>query len=113
DEERRPFVQRGMRLLEQQAHNEPLTANDYLIKAWFHRYLGEPDQALAAYRAGLLEQPQEAGIRLELAYLLFQEKRYREAQVEVRIVLEQHPRHAEGVQLKAAIDQQIARKGPG
>jgi O-antigen ligase/tetratricopeptide (TPR) repeat protein len=109
--ERRPLLERALVLLEQRPG--PLQAQDLQTKAVIHTSLGQPAEALAAYRAALRREPQQADWRYEFAQLLYQQGHAQEARREVLLVLRQQPEHAKALQLLEAGTRQGARARPG
>jgi tetratricopeptide (TPR) repeat protein len=109
--ERRPFLERALLLLKQRPG--PLRAQDLHTKAVIHSSLGQPAEALAAYRAALRRKPRQADWRCEFAQLLCQQGHVLEALREALIVLRQKPGHAQALQLFEAGTRQRARASPG
>ncbi len=64
-EGRRPFLEQAFATLEKQPHG--LGAADLHVKASIHRALGQPVEALAAYRASLDQEPLQLARRYKLA----------------------------------------------
>jgi O-antigen ligase/tetratricopeptide (TPR) repeat protein len=107
--ERRPFLERALALLDKGPG--PLDAGGLRVKALAHDSLGQPGEAVAAYRAALAREPHREGWRYELAELLQREGRWREAQRELVTVLKGQPGHAEARALLTAVERQLARAG--
>lgn len=104
--EREPFLRKAVALFDEKA--EPMTADDWRIKALVHAALQQPDEAIAAYRAALAEDPLKTTWRYELATLLYEQGLLVEAQQEVRWLLDQQPRHAGGRQLADNLIRELA-----
>lgn len=104
--ERVPFLRKAIALFGEQS--EPLTADDWRIKALIHASLRQFDKSNAAYRAALAKEPLNIDWRFELATLLYEQGLLVEAQQEVRALLDQEPRHGGGRQLAAALARQQA-----
>ena len=75
-----------------------------------YQALERPDQAIAAYRAALAREPDQAGWRLELALLLRQQGRLAEAQSEVGTLLAQQPNNTRALDLRTELAREIAEK---
>ena len=70
-------------------------------KAIAHRQLGQPEQAIAAYRAALAGQAQQpSSWRYELAELYYQQGQYQASRRELDVVLVRDPRHAAARKLR-------------
>lgn len=104
--EREPFLKKAVALFDE--HVEPSTADDWRIKALVHASLQQTDEAIAAYRAALAQQPLRVEWRYELATLLYEQGLLVEAQQEVRSLLDHEPRHRRGLQLADVLVRQIA-----
>ncbi len=89
--ERKPFLEKALTLLEQQA--PPLRAKELHLKAEVHQ---------------ALEQPQQVEWHLEFAKLLCAQKRWREARRELDTVLGYEPARAEAQELRVLVARQIA-----
>jgi tetratricopeptide (TPR) repeat protein len=76
-EERRPFLEQALVLFGKQPN--ALGAADQHVLATIHRALGQPADALAAYRASLDQEPLQVTWRFELAELLYEQDRFRES----------------------------------
>jgi hypothetical protein len=83
-EERRPFLEKALGLLETQG--KTLRGTDYHVKAWAHWLLWQTDQAESAFKMALIHEGLNGQWRLEYAHLLFQQGHLREAQRELVIV---------------------------
>ncbi|HVA49270.1 MAG TPA: O-antigen ligase family protein [Pirellulales bacterium] len=95
--EREPFLKKAITIFDRQS--EPLTADDWRTKALVCGALGRPDEAIAAYRAALANDPLNVEWRYEFAALLHEQGLPRESRQEVRALLDQQPRHGGGRQL--------------
>lgn len=104
--EREPFLKKAIALFDERV--EPLTADDWRIKALVHASLQQADEAIAAYGAALAQEPLRVEWRYELATLLYEQGLLVEAQQEVRSLLDQEPRHRRGLQLADVLLRQIA-----
>jgi tetratricopeptide (TPR) repeat protein len=69
-EGRRPFLERALALLEKRP--PPPAPADLHLKGSIHRALGQPDEAVVAYRAALDRQPLELDWRYDLAEVLLE-----------------------------------------
>ena len=76
-EGRRPFLEQALAILEKQP--DALGAADLHVKASIHRALGQPIEALAAYRASLDREPLQLARRYEFAELLYEQNRFQES----------------------------------
>jgi tetratricopeptide (TPR) repeat protein len=106
---RRPFLEQALALLERQLH--PLRPEDLRSKAQAHAALGQPAQAISAYRAALAQQPDQEGWHFELAGLLYRQgslaalaEAYRELQTVVRL----QPDHAAAKELLETVKRRLA-----
>jgi tetratricopeptide (TPR) repeat protein len=106
--QRRPFLEKALALLA----NRPdlMKAKDLQVKASIHRSLGQPEEALAAYREALAREPQQVGWRYEFAKLLYQQGRLQEARHELLIILGQQAGHAQARELFEAVTREMAEK---
>jgi O-antigen ligase/tetratricopeptide (TPR) repeat protein len=104
--EREPLLRKAIALFDEQV--EPLSAEDWRIRALVHALLQQPNEAVAAYRAALAKEPLRLEWRYELATLLYEQGLLAEAQQEVRSLLDQEPRHGGGRQLADVLMHQLA-----
>jgi tetratricopeptide (TPR) repeat protein len=104
---RKPFLERALSVFARR--NAPLGAADYRVKAAVHRDLGQPREAVAAYRAALMRDPGQVGWRYELAQVLYEQRQFPEARQELLAVLAQQPGHAQARLLLDAVANEIAR----
>jgi len=106
--ERRPFMQKAVFLLD----NRPgiLKPEDLHVKAVAHKSLGQPNEAIAAYRQLLSRQPAQANWRYELAQVLHEQNRLEDARRELVVVLAQQPKHAQARELLAIVSYELTRK---
>jgi O-antigen ligase len=105
-EKRRPLLEKALALLD----NLPraLTPEELHLKGHIHRALNQGPAAVTAFRAALLEKPQNLRWRQDLAALLYHHKQWTEARRELRIILDQRPGDAEAQRLLDAVQRQIA-----
>jgi hypothetical protein len=87
-EERRPFLEKTLALLEGQG--KAMRGPDFHVKALAHWFLWQPDQAESAFKMALIHEGLNGQWRLEYAHLLFQQGHLREAQREL-VLLESLP----------------------
>lgn len=104
--EREPFLEKAIAIFEKQS--EPLTAEDWRIKALVHGALEQPDEAIAAYHAALAKDPLKIEWRYEFAALLHERGLLRESRQEIRALLDQEPRHEGGRQLADVLAREAA-----
>jgi tetratricopeptide (TPR) repeat protein len=97
DPRRTPFLARALALLRERPGALP--AKDYHLQATIHSALGQPAEALDAYRVALDRDPLQAGWRYEFARLLYQQGRPRDAERELRAVLRDQPGNREAHEL--------------
>src|SRR5262249_13125387 len=86
----------------------PLGAEDLYRKALAHRALGQPEEALAAFRAAVEEAPANAAWRCEFAELLRRRGRMQEAPRQRSAVLASHPQNGKARDLHETVLQEIA-----
>jgi tetratricopeptide (TPR) repeat protein len=91
--------ERAVRLLERSP--EPLTAEQWHLKAGLHRALGQLPEAVAAYQAALLRKPKQYVWRLDLARTFLKQGKSTRAREELFKVLQHDPRNAEAHALLA------------
>jgi tetratricopeptide (TPR) repeat protein/O-antigen ligase len=104
----RVFRERALRLLE--SPPAPLGADLLHHKAEIYRDLGQPDEAIAAYRAALALAPAQASWRFDMARLLYEQGRLPDARRELRAVRAQQPGHQEAGELLRAVLREQARR---
>lgn len=92
-ESRKPFRERALAVLRRQA--DPRSAAEWYERALDYRSLDQPAEAIAAYREAMDRRPGHIPWRYELAVYLTQQKRYAEAERELRTLLARQPEHAE------------------
>jgi O-antigen ligase/tetratricopeptide (TPR) repeat protein len=105
-EGRRPFLEQALATLEKQP--DALGAANLHLKASIHRALGQPVEALAAYRASLDREPLELAWRYELAELLYKQNRFQESFKELLKVQMLQPENAQTRELMDAVKGKIA-----
>ncbi len=107
-EERRPFLRKAVRLLDNRSG--PLTLKELHAKAVAHKSLGQRDEAVAAYRQLLRRKPDQTEWRFEMAQSLQEEGRLEEARRELTLVLVRQPGHTQARELMALVSRQLTRK---
>jgi len=85
-------------------------ANDLHLEALIRNALGQPAEALDAYRAALARDPLQAGWRYEFARLLYQQERLHEAERELHAVLREQPDNGEARELLETVLQGLLDK---
>jgi tetratricopeptide (TPR) repeat protein len=105
--ERQPFLARAKVLYD--TLPGPWEADDMHQKALVLYGLGHSKEAQAAYREALLRKPQQLDWRYELAGLLFQQQRFRDARQELHTILALQPKHAPAQTLLARVEHEIAK----
>jgi tetratricopeptide (TPR) repeat protein len=78
---------------------EPLTAEEWYLKAGLHRTLGQLPEAVASYRAALLRKPRQDAWRLDLARALLEQGQAARARQELLAVLQHDPGNQEARRL--------------
>ena len=106
-EGRRPFLEQALAILEKQPH--ALGAADLHLKASIHRALGQPVEALAAYRASLDREPLQLARRYGLAELLYEQNRFQESFQELLKVQMLQPENTQTRKLMDAVKGKIAK----
>jgi tetratricopeptide (TPR) repeat protein len=106
EEGRRPFLERALALLEKRP--PPLVPADLHLKGSIHRALGQPDEAVVAYRAALDQQPLELDWRYDHAEALFERGRFQESSQELRKIVMMQPEHGRARKLMDAANGKIA-----
>jgi O-antigen ligase/tetratricopeptide (TPR) repeat protein len=91
--------ERAVRLLAKPT--EPLSAEEWHLKARLHRALGQLPEAVAAYQAALLRKPRENAWRLDLARALLRQGQGARARQELLTVLQHDPGNPEAKGLLA------------
>jgi Tfp pilus assembly protein PilF len=104
-EQRQPFLDKALALLTQQGGAR--TAEEIHLQASIQAALGQTQAALENYKTALARDPRQSGWRLELAKLLYQQRRLHDAQRELRLILAQHPGLAEVQGLLQSVEQEI------
>jgi tetratricopeptide (TPR) repeat protein len=104
--QRQPFLNEALDLLDKKS--TALSAEDMHVKALIFRALDRSEEASAAYEAALALQPRQASWRLELARILYQQKRLRESRLELLIVLSQQPDQSDARELLTLVERKIA-----
>ena len=105
-EGRRPFLEQALATLEKRP--DALGAAESHVKASIHRALGQPIEALAAYRASLDREPLQLAWRFELAELLYEQNRFQESFQELLKVQMLQPENAQTRELMDAVKGKIA-----
>ena len=105
-EGRRPFLEQALATLEKRP--DALGAVDLHVKALIHRALGQPVEALAAYRASLDRKPLQLAWRYELAELLYEQNRFQESFKELLKVQMLQPKNDQARVLMDAVKGKIA-----
>ena len=105
-EGRRPFLEQALATLEKRP--DALGAADLHVKASIHRALGQPAEALAAYRASLDREPLQLAWRYELAELLYEQNRFQESYQDLLMLQMLRPEHAQTRELMDAVQGKIA-----
>ena len=105
-EGRRPFLEQALAILEKRP--DALGAADLHVKASIHRALGQPVEALAAYRASLDREPLQLAWRYELAELLYEQNRFQESFQELLKVQMMQPENDQARVLMDAVKGKIA-----
>jgi tetratricopeptide (TPR) repeat protein len=103
---RRLFLEKALALLEKRP--VPLGAEDLYLKASIHRALGQKAEAEAAYRALLDREPLDPDRRYELAELLYEQDRFREAFQELLKIQVLQPENDRARAKMDAVKQKIA-----
>jgi tetratricopeptide (TPR) repeat protein len=85
----RPLLVRGQAILKQRP--EPLTANEYYLRAKFNEYLDDFDAALRDYDRALGVAPNKSDWRLEYAKLLMEQEKWPQAYRELLTLRRQAP----------------------
>jgi O-antigen ligase len=98
---REAFLTRALALLKDQPGARQ--AKELHLEAQVRGALGQPAEALDAYRAALTRDPLQAGWRFEYARLLYQQERWGEAERELRVVLREQPGNKEAQDLLRAV----------
>jgi tetratricopeptide (TPR) repeat protein len=98
---RKPFLTRALALLTERSGGR--LAKDYHLEALVRDALGQPEQALDAYRAALVRDPLRAEWRYEFAQLLYRQGRSADAERELRVVVREQPGNAEARDLLRAV----------
>jgi O-antigen ligase/tetratricopeptide (TPR) repeat protein len=106
EEARRPMLEHALRLLERQPG--PPSAEDLHTRATIHRKLGQPAEALEAYRAALLREPNCSRWRYELAEFSYEQGRYEDAHQELLTILALEPANARARTLQDAVARGLA-----
>jgi tetratricopeptide (TPR) repeat protein len=106
DEGRRPFLERALASLEDRG--QPPSARDLRTTATIHRELGQPAQALEAYRAALLREPNHPRWRYELAELSYEQGHYEDAHQELLTILALEPKNVRARTLLDAVARGLA-----
>jgi len=104
---RRPFLERALAILDKRPG--ALGAADLHVKASIHRALGQPVEALTAYRASLDREPLRLPWRYELAELLYEQERFPESFQELLKVQMMQPEHEQARALMDAVKGKIAQ----
>jgi O-antigen ligase/tetratricopeptide (TPR) repeat protein len=107
-EQRRPFLKKILRVLE--VRTVPLNLEELHVKARTHKYLEQRDEAVAAYRELLAEQPRHTEGRFELAQVLQEQGKLEEARRALTILLNQQPEHAQARELLTLVLHELTRK---
>ncbi len=94
---REPFLTRALAILLDQGAGRQ--AKDFHLEALIRVALGQPAEALDAYRAALTRDPLQAGWRYEFARLLYRQGRLRDAEHELGVVVREQPGNVEARQL--------------
>jgi tetratricopeptide (TPR) repeat protein len=105
--QRRPLLEKALALLERPPG--PQTAGEIHLLAVTHTALDQPEAAVAAYRLALEKDPHQLGWRFELAKLLCEQRRFPEAQNELRTILARQPGHGQAKSLLEAVALALAR----
>jgi predicted Zn-dependent protease len=105
-EGRRPILEQALATLDKRP--DALGAADLHVKALIHRALGQPIEALAAYRAALDREPLQLARRYELAELLYEQNRFQESFQELLKVQMLQPENAQTRELMDAVKGKIA-----
>jgi O-antigen ligase/tetratricopeptide (TPR) repeat protein len=95
--QRRPFLEKSLELLDSQTR--VWKADERYLKGSIHRDFGQPDEAIAAYRSALIQRPDQAQWRYELAELLAGQNRWADARHELLLLFRQQPDHPQGKRL--------------
>jgi tetratricopeptide (TPR) repeat protein len=85
---RRILLDRALAILE-----TPQDAASWQLKGRIHHLVGEPEPALAAYRAAISQEPRQTEWRYEYAELLYQEGRFDLARAQLITILDLNPNH--------------------
>jgi O-antigen ligase/tetratricopeptide (TPR) repeat protein len=107
-EGRRPFLERALAILNKRT--DALGAPDLHLEASINRALGQPIEALTAYRASLAREPLKVAWRYEFAELLYEQNRFDEAFEELRMIQLLEPENAEARKLMDAVQGKIAEE---
>jgi len=105
---RAAILTRALALLQEQPGRRQ--ANDLHLEALIRNALGQPAEALDAYRAALARDPLQAGWRYEFARLLYQQERLHEAERELHAVLREQPDNGEARELLETVLQGLLDK---
>jgi tetratricopeptide (TPR) repeat protein len=99
---RRVFLEPALALLA-----TPRDAATWHLKGRLHDLLGQPEDALAAYRAALSRAPRQTDWRYEYAQLLYEHGRLQPAREELIILLDQDPNHARAGLLLPVVNRKL------
>jgi O-antigen ligase/tetratricopeptide (TPR) repeat protein len=107
-EERKPFLDKALALLERQSGT--LSLEDLHLKAMLQKHLGYSVEALGVYKTLLARDPLQITWRYEFAQLLYEERRLAEARTELLAVLAQKPRHVEAYELLTTVTRELLKR---
>jgi tetratricopeptide (TPR) repeat protein len=82
--QRQPFLEKCLSLLNESP--VVLSTNELFMKARAHMLMDQPNEAIAAFRAGLLQAPEEYSRRYELAELLYQQGNTVDAETQLKMI---------------------------
>jgi O-antigen ligase/tetratricopeptide (TPR) repeat protein len=105
-EGRRPFLARALAILDQQRRAR--RAADLHLKASIHRALGQPAEAITAYKASLDREPLQLAWRYDLAELLSEQDRFQESFQELLKIQMLQPENERARVLMDAVKGRIA-----
>jgi O-antigen ligase/tetratricopeptide (TPR) repeat protein len=105
--QRRPFLEKAARLLEGSSNG--LTPEGLHTLAVTRKQMGQPQEAVAAYRKLLVQRPRQADWRYELAQILYEQGELEEARRELVLALTQQPKHAQARELLTLVSREITR----
>jgi tetratricopeptide (TPR) repeat protein len=104
-EERGPFLQKALLLLETQSR--PWKGEDLHLQAQIQLAMDRPEEAMGTFRAALATNPMQVEWRFELAQVLHQLGHFHQAGRELRSLLSHQPGHARARDLLTEIEPKL------